>query len=223
MKKTMIFGALLFGLIGCKESESVDFGFDYFPLDEGVFSEYEVLEVFHDVDINPQHDTTRYVLKTRIGEVVSDNSGRPVRKFFQSRYDIPSGDLINERVWTLVRDGSRGEIVEENQRIIKMIFAVKNNEEWNVNAFNTLAVKDVFYTNVNESATINNFIFEETARVNYDDFFSLVDFRKKYEVYAKGVGLVERSFKDFSIQNFDTTDIQKGTEVHYKLINYGVE
>jgi len=122
-----------------------------------------------------------------------------------------------------VLDGGRGEVVEENQRLIKLIFAVKDGEEWNVNAFNDSPEKTVFYSKVNEPLTINSFSFEETVKVNYDDFFSLVDYRKKYEVYAKGIGLVERSFKDFTIQNFDTTDIRKGTEVYYQLLNYGLE
>ncbi|PWH81866.1 hypothetical protein DIT68_14335 [Brumimicrobium oceani] len=201
----------------------MDFGFEYFPITEGAFSEYEVLEVFHDVDVSPQHDSSRYILKTKIGEEVLDNSGRLVNKFFQYRYDISTGELLDQRVWTLVRDGGRGEVVEENQRLIKMVFAVKNDQEWDVNAFNSLPSQEVFLSNVGESRSIEGFPFEETAIVNYDDFFSLVDYRKKREVYAKGVGLVERSFKDFTIQNFDTTDIRKGTEVHYRLINYGVE
>lgn len=223
MKKTVFLGTLFFGLLSCKESESVDFGFDYFPMEEGTFVEYEVLEVFHDVNIIPQHDTTKYRLKTKIGEEIIDNSGRPVRKFFQLKFDLQSGELINERVWTRVSDNGRGEVVEENQRMIKMVFAVKNNKEWNVNAFNDLTKQYAFYSNVDESQTINNFYFEKTAKVNYEDFFSLVDYRKKHEVYAKGIGLVERSFKDFTIQNFDTTAIQKGTEIYYKLIDFGVE
>lgn len=223
MKRLTILIILLFGLTACKESESVDFGYEYFPLNEGTFVEYEVTEVFHDVNLNPQHDTTQYILKTKIGEEIIDNSGRTVQKFFQSKYDLQSGNLIDERVWTIVKDGSRGEVVEENQRKIKMIFAVKNDEEWDVNAFNPEPEQEVFYSNVNETQTINGFNFEETVKVNYQDFFSLVDYRKKYEVYAKGAGLVTKSFKDFTIQNFDTTDIQKGSEIQYKLIDFGVE
>jgi hypothetical protein len=223
MRKIILLIALLFGLYACKDSESIDFGYDYFPLEEGRFVEYKVREVFHDVNVNPQHDTTKYRLKTIIGEEVLDNTGRPVRKFFQFKYDLQTGGVLDQRVWTTVLDGGRGEVVEENQRLIKLIFAVKDGEEWNVNAFNDSPEKTVFYSKVNEPLTINSFSFEETVKVNYDDFFSLVDYRKKYEVYAKGIGLVERSFKDFTIQNFDTTDIRKGTEVYYQLLNYGLE
>lgn len=223
MKMTILISALFFLLFACKESESVDFGFDYFPMKEGTFIEYDVLEVFHDVDINPQHDTTRYRLKTKIGEEILDNSGKSVRKYFQLKYDLGSGELIDQRVWTRVLNDGRGEVVEENERIIKMVFAVRNDKEWDVNAFNTLPDHEVFYSNVGESQSFGSFTFEETAIVNYEDFFSLVDYHKKYEVYARGIGLVKRSFKDFTIQNFDTTAIKKGTEVHYQMINYGLE
>ena len=223
MKRIILFSVLFFGLLGCKETGSVDFGFDYFPIQEGAFVEYEVLEIYHDVNVSPQHDTTRYRLKTKVGEEFADNTGRPVRKFFQLRYDLQTGDLIGQRVWTIVVDGGRGEVVEENQRKVKMVFSVKNAVEWNVNAFNPFSRQDVYYSNVGESQSINSFTFDETAKVNYEDFSSLVDHRKKYEVYARGVGLVERRFKDLTIQNFDTTAIQKGTEVHYELINYGIE
>lgn len=219
----MILAVLMVLISACKEKETVDFGYAYFPMEEGHFVEYDVLEVFHDVDLNPQHDSIRYRLKTKIGEEFVDNSGRRARKFFQSKYDLNSGNLLDHRVWTRIIDGGRGEVVEENQRKIKMIFAVKEGVEWDVNAFNPEEEELVYYSNVNSSRTINNIFFEKTTEVEYDDFFSLVDYRKMYEVYAKDVGLIKRSFKDLTIQNFDTLDVRKGSEVHYQVIDYGLE
>lgn len=227
MKKlTFLFlTVLMVSLVGCKkEANDIDFGFEYFPLEEGHFVEYEVMEVFHDKDLNPKHDTIRYRLKTVIGEDVLDNLGRNAKKYFRYSYTLNSGELLDQRVWiTLIDENKRGEVVEENQRKIRLVFAVKDNKEWNVNAYNSQDANTVYYTDVNQSQTINGFHFEETAQVVYDDFLSLVDYKKMHEVYAKGVGLVERSFKNLTIQNFDTTQINKGTEVHYKLLNYGVE
>src|SRR5690554_1265880 len=94
MNRPLIILAVLMVLISaCKEKETVDFGYAYFPMEEGHFLEYDVLEVFHDVDLNPQHDSIRYRLKTKIGEEFVDNSGRRARKFFQSKYDLNSGNL----------------------------------------------------------------------------------------------------------------------------------
>src|SRR5690554_357182 len=207
----------------CRNKESVDFGYEYFPMEEGHFVEYDVLEVFHDININPQHDSIRYRLKTVIGEEIVDNSGRLARKFFQYKYDPSSGALLDKRVWTRIIDGGRGEVVEENQRKIRMVFAVKKDVEWDVNAFNPENSLSVYYSDVNSSKTINSLIFEATTQVDYEDFFSLVDYRKMYEVYAKDVGLVKRSFKDLTIQNFDTLDVRKGTEIHYEVVNFGQE
>jgi hypothetical protein len=217
----LVIGLLVFS--SCKEKESVDFGYEYFPMKAGHFVEYDVLEVFHDVNINPQHDSVRYRLKTKIGEEVLDNSGRLSRKFFQYKYDLNSGELLEQRVWTRIIDEGRGEVVEENQRKIRMVFAVKKDVEWEVNAFNTGKKENVFYSEVNKSRSLNSFEFEFTAKVDYADFFSLVDYRKMYEVYSKDVGLIRRSFKDLTIQNFDTLDVRKGTEIHYEIVNFGQE
>lgn len=222
MKRVIFTTLIVFVLFSCKkEKNNIDFGYDYFPMEEGRYVEYDVLRVWHDEDLNPKHDTIQYRLRTVIGEEVIDNSGRLARKFFQYRYDKNTGAEIDQRVWTRVIDGKRGEVVEENQRMIRMIFPVKKNEEWNVNAFNTLEKLKVYYLDHNQSRLVNGHQFENTAKIVYDDFLSLVDYRKKHEVYAKGIGLVERSFKDFTINNFDTLTIKKGEETHYKLTSYG--
>lgn len=222
MKRVLYITLFSIVLFSCKnDKNNIDFGYDYFPMEEGRYVEYDVLRVWHDEDLNPKHDTTQYRLRTVIGEEVIDNSGRLARKFFQYRYDINTGDQIDQRVWTRVIDGKRGEVVEENQRMIRMIFPVKMNEEWNVNAFNSLGKQKVYYNDHDKSRVVNGFEFENTSKIIYDDFLSLVDYKKKHEVYARGVGLVERSFKDFTINNFDTLIIKKGEELHYKLTAYG--
>jgi hypothetical protein len=76
---------------------------------------------------------------------------------------------------------------------------------------------------LHQSKNISGFDFDSTATVLYEDFFSLVDYRKRYDVYAPHVGLVQRSYKDLRINNFDTLNIQNGTEVHYRLLDYGKE
>jgi len=59
--------------------------------------------------------------------------------------------------------------------------------------------------------------------VEQEEFSSLVDHRRKYEVYAKGVGLIHKYYKDLEIQNFDTLNVKNGNEVFYYLTGYGFE
>ena len=224
MKQFILFTLTALVLLSCKQDkQSVAFGYGYFGLEEGKYVEYDVMEIFHDEDLVPAHDTLRYVLKTLIGEKVEDNQGRLANKVFRYKFHPITGELLDQRVWTAIIDGGRGEQTEENQRIIRMVFAVTNDKEWDINAFNTYDEQEAYYFDLNKEKTFNQFSFDSTVVVEYEDFFSLVDYVRKYDTYANHVGLVERIDKDLTIANFDTLDIRKGTEVHYSLRAYGTE
>jgi response regulator RpfG family c-di-GMP phosphodiesterase len=211
-------------MIACKQDkQTIKFGYGYFGLEEGNFVEYDVMEIFHDIALNPAHDTVRYILKTVIGEQVEDNQGRMANKVFRFRFHPTSGALLDQRVWTAIIDGGRGEQTEENQRTIRLVFAVTNDKEWDINAYNTLDEQEAYYRDLNKEKTFNQFYFDSTVVVEYEDFFSLADYVRKYDTYANHVGLVQRSYKDLTISNFDTLNIKKGTEMHYSLRNYGKE
>jgi hypothetical protein len=208
---------------GCREQVAPpDFGFEYFGLEEGRFVTYEVTNIFHDAAVNT-NDTSKYILKTVVGEPIIDNEGREANKFFRYSYDIETEELFDQRVWTGIIADSRGELVEENQRIIRLVFAVRPGKTWNINAFNPMEAETAEYMDLHVPKSFGGKFLDSTTTVLYEDFFSLVDYIKKYDVYAKGVGLVHRSYKDLTIQNFDTLNITKGTETHYRLLDYGVE
>ncbi len=217
--KYSLFILTLFLFAACSKTPAPYFGYDYFPMEEGKYVEYEVMEVIHDEGGNPQHDTTMYRLKTVVGETVIDNENRPARKLYRYAYDLETDELIDERVWTQVIDGGRAEIVEENQRKIRLVFAITLDKVWDVNAFNPEEEQEVYYDELHKSYGQ----MDSTVIVEYEDFFSLVDYQRKYEVYANHVGLIKRSFKDLVINDFDTLHITSGTEQHYSLISYGIE
>ena len=220
MKQCLIFLFVLVTMFSCKKSDPPPyFGYEYFGLTEGRYVSYEVMEISHDID----SDTLRYMLKTVVGEDIMDSEGRTAKKIYRYAYDWETGSLIDERVWTSIIDQGRGEVVEENQRKIRMVFAISIDKTWDVNAFIPEEEQEVFYEDINSPYSINNFYVDSSVRVEYEDFFSLVDYRRKYEVYGKEIGLIHRSFKDLTISNFDTTDIQNGTELHYTLHDFGVE
>ena len=100
-----------------------------------------------------------------------------------------------------------------------MVFAITLDKVWDVNAFNPEGEQEVFYDEIHKA--YGN--IDSTVIVEYEDFFSLVDYRRKYEVYGNHIGLIHRSFKDLRIQNFDTLDVTSGTEQHYTLIGSGIE
>ena len=206
-------------MVSCETNPKPYFGYDYFPMEEGRFVEYEVMEIVHDEGGNPQQDTSRFKLRMVVGKEIVDNSGREARELIKKRYDLNTDELLDERVWTQVIDGGRAELVEENQRKIKLVFSIGLDKVWDVNAFNTLDEELASYNNIH----LPSGEFDSTVSVAYEEFVTLVDFKKKSEVYANHIGLVSRSFKDLQINNFDSLDISSGTEQHYRLLDYGIE
>lgn len=198
----------------------MDFHEGYFGLEEGRFVEYDVVEIKHDKDLGV-NETTYYRLKTVIGKEVIDNEGRLAREFIRYIYDTIYQEYKVKDLWTAIIDQTRAELVEENQRKIKMVFAPSEFKEWDINAFNTLGTSSAIYSVIHEPASLNGFSFDSTVTVDEDSTYNLVEYRRKYEVYAKGVGLIKKHYQDLRIKEFDILDPDKGEEYFYTLINYG--
>lgn len=224
MRLFFVCTVLLLTATCCRDKVSApEFGFEYFGWEEGKYVTYKVTSIFHDSALVPAHDTNYYILKTVVGEISEDNLGRPARKLFRYTYDFESEELLDQRVWRGIIADSRAELIEENQRIIRLVFAITPEKTWDINAFNTREEMETSYRSIHQPLVRDNYSFDSTVTVEYQDFFSLVDYRVKYDIYAKNVGLIQRWYKDLDIQNFDTLNIKKGRELHYRLIDYGTE
>ncbi|MCE3296259.1 MAG: hypothetical protein K0R65_1973 [Crocinitomicaceae bacterium] len=223
-KNHLIFALVLFtALLSCKkEDNEVDFHHEYFPLDEGTFAEYTVTRIYHD-DASDIHDTTVYTLKTVIGDTVIDNEGRVARKMERYVFNTLLQEYKIQDVWMAIIDQERAELVEENQRKIKLVFAPSLTKEWDMNAFNSYDPVILYYKNIHKPFTAGSLDFEKTVTVEEDSTKNLIQYKRKFEVYAEGVGLVRKHYQDFSINNFNETLPVKGEEIFYTIINYGKE
>jgi hypothetical protein len=215
----------LFLITACKKdknNDSFQFHTDYFPIVEGQYIIYEATEMKHDDDAL-QHDTLRYWLKTKIGQIYFDNQGRVAREFLRYSSNDLGMTWQFEDVWTTILANNRLELVEENERIVKLVFAPTLAKEWDANVFNTKDKQNVSYSSIHESFSVNGNIFDSTVTVDQANFLSLVDLRRQNEVYAKGIGLVSKYYKDLTIEDFDTLNVKKGKELYYNCISFGIE
>jgi hypothetical protein len=227
MKNFALFFFSFFVLISCKRDNGgiPEFHYDYYPLEEGTFVVYEAMEVAHDIQALVASDTNRFYLKTVIGDTVVDNSGNEAFKFFRYAKENLEDDWVLQDVWTTRRHEQRIELVEENVRFVKLVFSPSKTKLWDVNAYNNNSKLEARYHPdlLHAPKIISTFSLDSTIQVEEQDFFSLVDHRRKYEIYAKDIGLVYKFYKDNSINNFDTLNIRIGREIHYKMIDFGVE
>lgn len=204
-----------------KESDSIDKKTEYFGLEKGRFVEYQATYMFHD-SLLQKHDTINYQFKTLIGDTILDNVGRVARKFHRFQRKNSSLPWEEIDIWTAIIIDSRAELVEENQRKVKLIFTPTLEKVWNSNAFNNLGVVEAFYSSIDESKTINNLTFENTLTVEEEDFKTLIETRRKFEVYAKNIGMISKTNKDLEFK-FGSSKPIKGEEYYFNVTNYGVE
>lgn len=223
-RKRIIFSLFaLLMLFSCKKKDvaAVDMHYDYFPLQQGTYQVYDVIE--RNYLSNGQVVEYLYQLKTVIGDTFIDNGGRVNHEFKRYKRLTESDDWSLADLWTTYRNGTALELVEENERMVKLIFPISKTTKWNANAYNTLAAQNCLYKDIFESKSFNGLQFPTTVTVQQEDEHNLIMYRKKYEVYAKGVGLVKKHYQHYSISYFDTTQIETGKDLYYTLVSHGIQ
>ena len=217
---TIVAGILV---VSCKKDNSApNFHYDYFPTGQGRYVTYSVREVYIDNALNI-NDTSEYFVKAKIGDTITDNEGRVARRYERYVRETASDPWVLQDIWTTIVNGNKVELVEENQRVIKLVLAPDKFKEWDANVYNQLGEQECYYVNIHEPGGINGFSFDSTVTVEQEDYFTMIDYRRKYEQYAKGVGMYYKHWQDFKISNFNPNNVTKGREIIMQLIDYGIE
>lgn len=221
---TAVFSFLFLGIVlfSCKKDPvNLDLQHEYFGLKENAFVEYKVTYMFHD-SLLGKHDTINYFIKTVVADTVLDNLGRVAQKFYRYQRKNISKPWVLKDLWSAIIVDNRAELVEENQRVIKLVFIPTEDKVWDMNAFNGLGVKEVSYSGIGESRSYSGLNFGETVTVEQEDYTTLIDRKRAFEVYAKGVGMVYKVQRDLKYK-FGSTKPIKGEEYFYEVINFGVQ
>ena len=208
-------------IVACKKTPDPIFHFEYFGLQEGRYVIYDAMEVTHDAD-SDIHDTVEYQLKTIWKDIYIDNEGREGREFHRYVRNNPGDTWVLKDVWYGLFDGIRGELVEENKRVVKLVFAPTLEKEWDANAYNMEEPLECFYTDIHDPITVGATSFDSTLIVEQDEYYTLLDTIRKYEVYAKGIGLVKKYYRDEFYQ-FGDPEVVLGKDIFYNFISTGVE
>lgn len=226
MKKAFFIFTILTSIFACKKDpidNTIIYGYEYFPVEVGHFVVYDVVDIFHDLEIEPAHDTSRFQIKELVAEILVDGEGDTIQKIKRFFRVDETENWVTQDIWTQKRSASTGEVVEENDRQIKMVFAIAYNRTWDCNALNNETRLECYYENIYEPYKVNETVYDSTVIVEKENFISFIDFRRSYDVYGRNIGKIKSVYKDLRIDNSDTTDIQKGSETYYDLVEFGIE
>lgn len=225
MKNIFFYIAIVLSLflVACKKNNyknsTIESDKTFFGLEQGRFIEYKVQFMDHDSLLN-KHDTSIFYYKTVVGDEYIDNEGRKGFEFLRYKKDSIAGTYEFISKWTTVIADNKAQLVEENQRKIKLIFPFNTSESWNVNMLNTTNEQLAHYEEIYQSKNYFNLYFDSTVTVEFHRFQSLIDDQLEQEVYAKGIGMIYKVSKNLYYQ-FGYSNPFKGTELYYTVINYG--
>jgi hypothetical protein len=182
-------------------------GEDYFPLETGRILEYRVDSiVFDDAGATNRLDTFTAYVRERVLDPFVDLSGETgylIQREYRSHPDLPwqVTDL-----WTAAADQNDVTRVEENQRIVKMEFALYPGKRWNPTRYiNTLIEIPVGTETINmfsywqgevlsihQPEQIGHFAFDSVMTCLQADDDNELERRFVVEKYVKGLGLAFR-------------------------------
>ena len=194
------------------EESLVDLGYDFQPLEIGLFWVYGIDQTnyFGENDIEQEY----FFYKDRIRSFYTNEEGEQV--FIVQRSKSANSTNWNTILeYTLIQRGTSLLRTIENQALVTMVFPPKNGLTWNGNIYRN-DVEDEFevITSVN-SIRIN--------QENSDDKITYRDIR--YEIYDKSVGLVEKydEVLTYCSRNECLGDmlIDSGYKISMKLTDHG--
>jgi hypothetical protein len=185
-------------------ADSVDVGKDYYPLTLGKYVTYEVDSTVYD-EFTFLPKTSKYRIKEKIEEEFTDTDGKPALRLMRYIKKYDSTKTYDQIAWTVKdawqvnQSNTSLQVVEENVRFTKLIFAVKENAQWDGNANNTIGEWDYTYSYMDKTETINGVDLEKVCFIKQKDYRTLISYQYYIEKYARGVGLVYREIKDLKL------------------------
>ncbi len=226
MNKIIPLLALVLFFAACKK-ESEEFKTipisDYAPLAVGKYVTYSLDSLVY-INFGSTEAHRFYEVKYQTADTLTDLLKRKAFRIVRYIRTLPNGTFTPDNTFLAVNTGTTFEFTENNLRFLKLTQPIKNDRSWKGNSaidvtsvgtdLQYLADWDYTYSEVEQPKKIGTFNLTNTVTVNEIDAsvnlpvipagqpnqtnIASKDFSK--EIYAKGIGLVQREFVHFEYQ-----------------------
>lgn len=233
VKAIVVFTHFTFMLIGVWSCQELDCGCIappqtgasfFYPI-IGTSIVYDVQEIQYTLTGSPT--IKNYQLKEVNASFFQDTDNKEALRIERYRRENEMQKWVIDSVFTAKKEIDKALKTENNVTYVKMIFPIKEGLKWNGNLYNTLG--DDFYEmkKVNQPFQTNGQNFTKTLNIIQQNDSTLVDLKRRMDVYAEGIGLIyqEKTFVSYC----NTADclgkgkIDFGTKYMLKIKSYGKE
>ncbi len=207
--------------VGCKDDDTAPIaelvGEEYLPLSSGQESIYQIDSIKYN-EFTGRVDTIRLQLRELVKDAILDAEQR---RAFEVEIYQRANDTLDWRLIRVVRKTkleSRYELLDNNQKMVPLIFPAQKEKAWDVNSLNATAALEYVYTSVNEEYFLNGIRYDSTLTVAQIDEENLIERTFASEKYAMGFGMIYRKHIDIRT-DFDN-NILSGYEATVELIRF---
>ena len=215
---------LLIIMFSCGETENprLDFGLDYQPLEVGLFWEYEVNQkiVFGEND----SEESVFFLRDRVDYSYINAEGEFVYVLVREKSeDRTSWEPIRNYAMQHVRNTLIRNF--ENKRTVNLVFPPEVGKTWDSEVLNSQNA-DTFTIDFMGTISVGEQSFPRSLKVLHEEEDDEITFRdNRYEVFSKGIGLVEQYYEVFTYCSrndcLGQMLIDSGRMTHLKILAYG--
>jgi hypothetical protein len=193
----------------------------YFPVREGMFNDFEVVRTSYTLAAPPQ--TKKYMVRHLIGAPFTDQTNQTIFPVSYLTFSnlVWSVDSVGA-VWSTF-DRIFGN--ENGQTIVKLAEPLSERNFWNGNAYNKSSDQQFRVVDADMGRQVGSFNFPKTIVIVRQNDSTLLSRKRYTEIYAEGVGLVQREIT--MINYCYSTDckgqgvVQGGITETSTLKNYG--
>ena len=213
----IVLGGLI-TLAACKKDKnsnySVNYMYNYYPIDSGHYIIYNVDSVTFNYDqINYTRDTVHYQMLASFGDTIHDLLDSVNFRVFYSTRPI-GGSAWGSPYGTYgLRTLTNLQTVENDIRFIKLVFPPTANEVWNGNLYVGNLPGDPYdpyavyqnwnynYENCDTTVTIAGQTYNNVIVVSEVNSTNVISKTVRTEMYAPNVGMIYEEWKALSISN----------------------
>jgi hypothetical protein len=202
-----------------------DNGFDYYPLQKGMYSIFDVTETRYSPLSSPV--TLNYELMMEAVDSFPNVEGAynyVIHRFTRENSGAEWAFLDSH---TARANDTEAVVTEDNIPYVKLVFPLSGGIRWDGNRRNNLESDDYAVKTIDAPVTVNNITFDNTLTVeqeSYDDQVTRTDIRT--EIFARDVGMILKETRQLTycteVVCLDDRIIESGVIFQQVIKEYGI-
>lgn len=211
--------------ISCSTDEvkPVDIGLNYMPQRVSAYQVYSVDQTVYSEVADPED--SHFEIKMEVVDSFPDVNGDYTYVIHRSKRQTSTDEWEYLDTWSSRVNDQQAIVNEENIPFVKISFPVKNDKQWNGNEFNINDADTYEMKSLDEPFTVGDQTFSKTIFIDQEDVEDLLIKDKRFEIYARDIGLIYKEVTDLNycddVDCFGQQQIKSGVIFKQSITSHG--